>query len=106
QVLTFTQATEGEPFCYNGQIKSRVGVGSGVVVKEGVVLTAAHLVFDDKNLEWVDAFDIQWLFQRYRGQHEPVAQRPYGTVILAGYAAQRTNDMRDLGLVPGVSTPN
>ncbi|HXJ61310.1 MAG TPA: Calx-beta domain-containing protein, partial [Verrucomicrobiae bacterium] len=106
QVLTFTQATEVEPFCYNGQIKSRVGVGSGVVVKEGVVLTAAHLVFDDKNLEWVDALDIQWLFQRYRGQHEPVAQRPYGTVILAGYAAQRTNDMRDLGLVPGVSTPN
>jgi len=105
QVLTFAQATGSEPYEYNGQIKSRLGVGSGVVVKEGVVLTAAHLLFDDKNLELVDSLQIQWLFQRYRGQLEPPPQIPYGTVILDGYASQRTNDTRVLHLRPEVSSP-
>jgi hypothetical protein len=105
QLLSLSEATGTAPYLYNGQLKTPLGVGSGVLVKEGVVLTAAHLLFDDRNLELVPAGEAHWLFQRHSGQYEPVPQTPYGTVILSGYAAQRSNDVRHFGIKPQVSTP-
>jgi hypothetical protein len=105
QPLSLGDVTNTPPYLYNGQLKTSLGVGSGVVVKEGVVLTAAHLLFNDHNLEIVPAGEVHWLFQHHRGQYEPVPQTPYGTVLLRGYAAQRTNDLQQLGITPNVSTP-
>jgi hypothetical protein len=96
--LSFTNATgTARDYGYNGQLISEVGYGSGCVVKRRVVLTAAHVVFDDVNL--VAASRVLWFFQRYQGTYEPPPKRPRGWYMLDGYAAARTNDSS-----PGVSS--
>jgi len=100
-VLQFSDATTvfaGLPYVYCGQLLTEVGYGSGCAVKPRVVLTAAHVVFNDANLAYVPS--AQWFFQRYAGTYEPSAQAPRGWYIFDGYAAARTNDNS-----PGVSSP-
>ena len=41
------------PFGFNGQLQTDVGYGSGVAVQTNVVLTAAHMVFNDQTLSYV-----------------------------------------------------
>ena len=41
------------PFGFNGQLETDVGYGSGVAVQTNVVLTAAHMVFNDQTLSYV-----------------------------------------------------
>jgi sugar lactone lactonase YvrE len=41
------------PFGFNGRLQSGVGFGSGAVVQSNVVLTAAHLLFDDVTESYV-----------------------------------------------------
>ena len=64
----------------------------------GVVLTAAHVVFDDRALTYLPASGVKWFFQRHAGVYEPAPQTPRGWVVLGGYAAQRTADA-----TPGVT---
>jgi len=97
KVLTFNEATMLEPYLYNGQVQSEGRFGSGVVVKARVVLTAAHVVFDDVALSYVR--DVAWLFQKYRGKFEPVPQTPRGWYVFEGYAARR-----ELDNSPGLSS--
>ena len=80
------------PFGFNGQLQSEVGYGSGVAVQPNVVLTAAHLVFDDQNLSY--AARVWWFFQQETGVFAPLPQQARASYILSGYAAQRTNDLR------------
>ncbi len=90
-----------DPFRFNGQLQSDVGYGSGVAVQTNVVLTAAHLVFNDQTLSYVS--QAYWYFQEETGvfQPEPLAAR--GWYVLSGYAAQRTNDLEVYS--PDTSTP-
>ena len=101
-LLQFSQATgsaaSGLPYVYCGQLLTEVGYGSGCVVKRRVVLTAAHVFFNDATLAYVPS--AHWFFQRYAGTYEPPAQAPRGWYIFDGYAAARTNDNS-----PGVSSP-
>jgi hypothetical protein len=100
-VLQFSDATTpafGLPYVYSGQLLTEAGYGSGCVVKRRVVLTAAHVLFNDANLAYV--LTAQWFFQRYAGTYEPPAQAPRGWYVFDGYAAARTNDNS-----PGVSSP-
>ena len=97
-VVPFETATTNAPYIYNGQIQTSVGFGSGFVVKQRVVLTAAHVLFDDIQLSY-SAY-ARWFFERYRDQLEPVPLVPRGWYVFEGYAAQRQLDNR-----PGVSTP-
>ena len=85
------------PQTYCGQIVTEFGSGSGVVVKERVVLTAAHVVFDDFSLAWVG--NAQWFFQRHAPEYNPAPQEVRGYFVNGGYAAQRNNES------PGVSSP-
>jgi hypothetical protein len=85
------------PYAFSGQIITGIGSGSGFVVKERVVLTAAHVVFDDVALSFVPT--VGWFFQRYAGTYEPLPQVPRGSFTLAGYAAQRRFENS-----PGLST--
>ena len=79
------------PFGFNGQLQTDVGYGSGVAVQTNVVLTAAHLVFDDQTLSYVSqAF---WYFQQEAGLYSPQPLIARGWYVLSGYAAQRTNDL-------------
>lgn len=89
------------PFGFNGQLESSVGYGSGVAVQANVVLTAAHLVFDDQALAYVA--HTYWFFERERGEYEPTPIEARGWYVLSGYAAQRTNDLEIYA--PDQSTP-
>ncbi|HEY1716827.1 MAG TPA: LamG-like jellyroll fold domain-containing protein [Verrucomicrobiae bacterium] len=85
------------PFGFNGELQSDsdVGYGSGVAVLPKVVLTAAHMVFNDQTLSYVS--QVYWYFQREAGVFEPEPQAARGWLVLSGYAAQRTNDLEGLG---------
>lgn len=102
-LVPFQTATSapGQPFGYIGQIRSPLGSGTGSVVMNRVVLTAAHVVFDDASLSFVAPSSVQWLFQRSSSAYEPEPQTPRGFFPLSGYAAQRQTDG-----TPGESSPN
>jgi hypothetical protein len=90
------------PFGFNGQLQSDVGYGSGVAVQTNVVLTAAHLVFNDQTLSYMSA--AYWYFQQEAGVFSPEPLAARGWYVLSGYATQRTNDLLG-GLVPDQSSP-
>ncbi len=79
------------PFGFNGQLQSDVGYGSGVAVQPNVVLTAAHMVFNDQTLGYVN--QIFWYFRQETGVSAPEPQSARGWYVLSGYASQRTNDL-------------
>ncbi len=89
-LVSFESATTNRPYVFVGQIQTDLGFGSGVVVKDHVVLTAAHLLFDGGNLSFVG--QARWSFQRYSGRYEPVSQIPRGWHVFEGYSAQRQLD--------------
>lgn len=62
------------PFGFNGQLETDVGYGSGVAVQTNVVLTAAHLVFNDQTLTYVS--QAYWFVQQETGVSEPFRSRP------------------------------
>ncbi|HOX58468.1 MAG TPA: choice-of-anchor Q domain-containing protein [Candidatus Paceibacterota bacterium] len=90
------------PFGYNGQLLTDMGYGSGVAVDANVVLTAAHLVFNDFALAYAE--HAYWFFQRQAGVFEPEPMAARGWYMLSGYASQRTNDLLG-GLSPEQSSP-
>ncbi len=90
------------PYRFDGQLQSDVGFGSGVAVRENIVLTAAHMVFNDETLAYVShAF---WDFQQEAGVFQPEPQAARGWYVLGGYAAQRTYDLSH-GYGPDESSP-
>jgi len=88
----------GEAHAFNGQLLGEGGYGTGTVVKKRVVLTAAHLVFDDRKLGFVT--NVYWFHRRYAGEYEPRPQQPRGWYVFGGYDAQRAVERS-----PGVSQP-
>jgi len=99
QLVPFDQAMTNPAYMYNGFLETDAGFGSGVVVKDRVVLTAAHVLFDDVNL--TDVIHVRWMFEKYRNQNEPAPQTPRGWYVFSGYADQRKVDNS-----PGVSSPD
>lgn len=79
------------PFGFDGQLQSDVGYGSGVAVETNVVLTAAHMVFDDSTLAYVQ--NVYWYLDQENGLYQPQPLTARGWYVLSGYAAQRTNDL-------------
>jgi hypothetical protein len=90
------------PFGFNGQLQSDIGYGSGVAVATNVVLSAAHLMFNDQSLSYVS--QVYWYFQQEAGVSALQPQAARGWYVLSGYAAQRTNDIFG-GLAPDQSSP-
>jgi hypothetical protein len=102
-VLPWSDVTNGSlPHLYNGQLATDAGLSSGVVVKERVVLTAAHALFNEATLDWTT--ETRWFFQKHAGDYVSAPQTPRGWYVSAGYAAQRSNDLASGGAV-GISTP-
>jgi hypothetical protein len=84
------------PFGFNGQLQSDVGYGSGVAVSAKVVLSAAHLVFNDETLSYVS--QTYWYFQEETNESATAPpQVAQGWLVLSGYASQRTNDLEGVG---------
>lgn len=78
------------PHAYVGHLRTDAGYHSGFVVKQRVVATTAQAVFDEVTLSQIPG--MQWLFQRDREVHEPMALVPRGFYVFGGYAAQREAD--------------
>jgi sugar lactone lactonase YvrE len=90
-------------FGFNGQLLSDVGFGSGVAVQTNVVLTAAHLVFNDQTMSFVS--HAYWFFQQEKDVFAPFPLPARGWYLLSSYSArgtnnyaiQRTNDLTGQG---------
>jgi hypothetical protein len=93
----------GGPDGFSGQLQTDEGFGSGAAVTANVVLTAAHLVFNDDTLSYVS--NAWWSFQEQAGVYQPEPQAARGWYVLSGYAAQRTNDLTVGGLQPDQPSP-
>jgi len=91
------------PYGFNGQLESDMGYGSGVAVRQTVVLTAAHMVFNDATLAYVN--QAYWSFQEEAGTFSPEPLPARGWYVLSGYAAQRTNDLGTGGYGVDASSP-
>jgi hypothetical protein len=91
------------PYGYCGQLQTDVGFGSGAAVTRNVVLTAAHMVFNDNTLDYVS--DAWWMLQQETGVPQPEPQAARGWYVLSGYAAQRTNDLTTGDYQPDQSSP-
>ncbi|PWU09214.1 MAG: hypothetical protein C5B50_27820 [Verrucomicrobia bacterium] len=100
--VSFTNASTSAPYEFVGQIATDRGFGSGVVVRDRVVLTAASVIFDDVSLSYMSG--VRWFFQRYNGKFEPPGQDVLGACVLSGYASQRQID-NDPG-VPSIQSQN
>ncbi len=92
------------PFGFNGRLQSDVGFGSGVAVQTNVVLTVAHLVFDDSTLAYVNG--VYWFLQEEVPSYVPSPLVARGWYLLSGYAAQRTNDLSSGNFGIGISSPD
>ena len=90
------------PFGFNGQLETDAGYGSGVAVETNVVLTAAHMIFNDQTLSYVS--QAYWFFQEETGVFAPDPLPARGWYVLSGYASERTNDITG-GLGADQSTP-
>ncbi len=103
--------TEALPHSLVGRISSSAGFATGTAVRENVVLTAAHALFDDLTLS--HAVDVRWHHQAQKDHYLPAAKEPQelsgemnavgarvhtssivprGLLILSGYAERRRQD--------------
>ena len=100
-LISDTEAQTQAPYVFTGQIQTDEGLGTGFVPMDRVVVTAAHVLFDDTTLSYVTG--VQWFCQYESGEFEPPAQIPAGSYVLDGYASQRASDIAS-GVSPGVAT--
>lgn len=115
-------ATDALPHAFIGRISTSNGFATGTAVGPNSVLTAAHVLFDDRTLGYVT--DVRYQNQAHRGYYQPSASeeleilgeisatglvvnsrssmKPRGWVMLSGYAERRTEDL-DAGMGSGSS---
>lgn len=76
-------ALDDDPFQYIGMIRTPLGRGTGTVVADRVVLTAAHLFFDFNGLAWSN---VQWFGRHVQDERQAPPQTPRGILYRASYA--------------------
>jgi hypothetical protein len=99
-VLVSATAAQAPPYAFTGLIQTDEGLGSGFVPLDRVVVTAAHVLFDDVSLSYVTG--VRWFFQYESGQFEAPPQIPAGNFVMEGYASQRAAD-NSPGVASGAS---
>ena len=89
-----------------GQIRTPYGWASGVAVRDRVVLTAAHVLFDSST-NLVDPTQIQWFHARHAGPdgYEPQPIQAKGYYFHTNYLTSRIYESTKPGWTPGSSTP-
>lgn len=91
------------PYQYNGLISAGSAIGSASIVEEGVIATAAHVVFDDDALAWEPANTIRY-FPR---NHEmlPTGSKSFTPVAFLKWDSYATRVEND-GSGSGLSSPD
>jgi outer membrane protein assembly factor BamB/V8-like Glu-specific endopeptidase len=109
-VLTYTAVRAGQiasvnrqPYPMVGQLRTPAGWGSGTAVRDRVVLTAAHVLFDDVTTNYINPSSIMWFQEKIAGEYEPSPIYPAGYYVHTNYLQKRTVE-RQSGLAPGVAT--
>ncbi|MBI4658527.1 MAG: hypothetical protein HY735_06710 [Verrucomicrobia bacterium] len=75
------------PLVFVGQLRSKAGFGSGIAVRKKVVLTAAHVLFDEETTNFVESVD--WLPELHVGEYESRPIRAQGWYVFEKYLRQR-----------------
>jgi hypothetical protein len=101
QIHQSQQGSPAQPYALVGQLRSAAGYGSGIAVRDRVVLTAAHVLFDESTLDFVSGVD--WFGERQAGQYEPRPIGARGWYVNTNYIYQRKIE-RAAGFAPGVSS--
>jgi uncharacterized delta-60 repeat protein len=92
QSSDFDMASDSDPtYSVNGQVRSDTGVGSGVAVRDCVVLTAAHLVYFPTN-EFSFPGCVRWYPGRMHPDREPRPLYARGVCFLTNYAKEKARD--------------
>ncbi|MCH7224977.1 lamin tail domain-containing protein [Haloferula sp. A504] len=73
----------GNPNHFTGMILTRLGRGTGTVVSERVVLTAAHLFFDENGLTFEE---VEWFPRQQQGEYQAEPVSPRGILYRTSYA--------------------
>lgn len=106
-VPAFLQTTDVPevPYAYNGLLYVGNAIGSASLVGEGIIATAAHVIFNEDDLTWVPINQIRFYPQYHRTtpfQPSGTLYPPIGFSRWTSYATRVEND--DSG--PGLSTPD
>ena len=106
EIRSGQQLSQRHPYPMAGQIRTPAGWASGVVVRDRVVLTAAHVLFDGST-NLVDPSSIEWFHERHAGVagYSPRPIRAKGYYYHTNYLAARTVESQQPGWIPGSSTP-
>lgn len=93
------------PFLYNGRMTASGGSASGSLVGNGVIATAAHVIYDDVNFQWIPASFIDYNPRYHNGATTPpgtTEASPVKWLRWTSYDFRKEND--DSG--PGLSSPD
>jgi hypothetical protein len=95
------------PYPMVGQLKTPTGYGSGIAVRQRVVLTAAHVLFDETTGQMVPPESIEWFLERHAGDagYEPIPVKAAGYYVNENYLAARNTERQQPGWKPGTVTP-
>ena len=94
-------ATPRAPYAMAGQLRTPAGFGSGIAVRKQVVLTAAHVLWDEATLDFVG--EIEWFHERHAGEYDPRPFRAAGFYVSGQYATERRKERLEQGLAAGIS---
>jgi hypothetical protein len=91
------------PYPMAGQLKTPMGYGSGIAVRQRVVLTAAHVLFDESTGQMVPPESIEWYVERHAGDagYEPIPVKAVGYYVNENYLAARNTERQQPGWRPG-----
>ncbi|MBI4658528.1 MAG: VCBS repeat-containing protein [Verrucomicrobia bacterium] len=78
------------PLSLMGQLRSAAGYGSGIAVRKRVVLTAAHVLFDESTTNLVS--EITWHHELHAGDYDPRPIRAIGWAVFEEYLKQRRSE--------------
>ena len=101
EIEAFGGTTLRRPLPLVGQLRTPFGWGSGVAVRKKVVLTAAHVLFDESTTNFVTS--IEWFHERHAGEYEPRPIKAAGWYVMEEYLRERRMELEQ-GLKPGVSS--
>lgn len=95
-----------EPFVYNGRIAVNSGVGSASLIGNGIVATAAHVIYDEALFQFLPISEIKYYPRYHRGATTPPGSTVFTPVATfqwtSYYDTRKENDESG----PGLSTPD
>lgn len=99
-----------KPYRFNGMIETATATGSASLIGDGIIATAAHVIYDTDNMRWEYPALTDWIAQHHEETtfQSPPADRtfsPLGFKRWTSYAERVQRDI-DEGMDPSLSRPD